>query len=69
VAADSLQLSSGQPSECEAVVHVVKSILEEDYEAILLVNASDAFSSLNRQIMLHNILIICPTIATFTSNC
>jgi len=42
---------------------------EEDTEAVLLIDASNAFNSVNRQGFLHNINIICPEIATFVSIC
>ena len=34
-------------------------------DAILLVDADNAFSRINRNVMLHNIQIICPIIATY----
>ena len=45
----SLQLCAGQKSECEAGVHAMGEIFEEDdTDAILLVDASNAFNTLNR---------------------
>jgi len=38
-------------------------------EAVLLVDASNAFNSLNRETALHNCLISCPTLATVLINC
>ena len=35
---------------------------------MLLVNASNAFNSLNRAAALHNIRIVCPVVATFAIN-
>ena len=47
------QLCAGQIAGIEAAVHAVRSILShEDTEAILLVDASNAFNSLNRQVAL-----------------
>lgn len=40
----------------------------EDTEAILLVDASNAFNSLNRQTALHNIQLLCPSLATVLIN-
>ena len=40
-----------------------------DCEAVLLVDASNAFNSLNRQVALLNILNLCPSIATILINC
>jgi len=35
----------------------------------MLIDASNAFNSINRKAFLHNVKIICPSIATFTANC
>mgnify|MGYP001800026604 CR=1 FL=1 len=42
---------------------------EENTEAVLLVDASNAFNSINRNVFLHNIKIICPPLAIFVHNC
>ena len=42
---------------------------DEKTEAVLLVDAANAFNSVNRQVFLHNICIICPPIATYVRNC
>ena len=55
-AAGSLQLSAGKISGIEAAVHAVDSLFQqEETEAILLVDASNAFNSFNRLSALHNI--------------
>ena len=62
-----LQLCAGQDSGCEAVVHALRQLFESpDCEAVLLVDASNAFNSLNRQNALRNILHlhVCPTLST-----
>ena len=41
---------------------------KDDSETILLVDADNAFNQINRNIMLHNIRIICPIIATYVIN-
>ena len=47
---------AGQTSGCEAVAHAMHEIFnEEETDAVLLVDASYAFNSLNRIAMLHNI--------------
>ncbi len=38
---------------------------EEETDAILLVDASNAFNSLNRQVLLHNIRYLCLPMATY----
>ena len=66
----SLQLCAGLPSGCEAAVHAMTEIYERDStDAILLVDASNAFNSLNRKVLLHNIRYLCPPMATYVRNC
>lgn len=68
-AAGSSQLCAGQISGCEAAVHSVReSFLDDDTEAALLVDASNAFNSLNRMAALHNIRYLCPSISTYLIN-
>lgn len=68
-AAGSLQLCAGQISGIEAAVHAVDSLFQqEETEAILLVDASNAFNSLNRLSALHNINRLCPSLATALIN-
>ena len=46
----SLQLCAGQEAACESSVLVMKCVFEDhDSEAVLFVDASIAFNSLNRQ--------------------
>ena len=42
---------------------------DENTDAILLVDASNAFNSLNRQSFLHNISYLCPSKAIFVKSC
>ena len=64
-----LQLCGGQPSGCEAVIHALSQIFrEDDCDGILLIDADNAFNRINRKVMLHNIKIICPEIATYVIN-
>ncbi|XP_028417275.1 uncharacterized protein LOC114541674 [Dendronephthya gigantea] len=68
--AGDLQLCAGQQSGCEAAVHAMSKIFEEEEtDAVLLVDATNAFNSINRKIMLHNIQYICPAMAVYTFNC
>ena len=69
-AAGSVQLCAGQLSGCEAAVHAVReSFAEDDTEAALFVDASNAFNSINRMSALHNIRHLCPSFATILINC
>ena len=64
-----LQICTGQPSGCEAAVHAMRRCFENnDAEAVLLVDASNAFNSLNRHCALHNIQRLCPPLATILIN-
>ena len=54
--AGSIQLSAGQIAGVEAAIQFMRSSwLAEDSEAILMVDAKNAFNSLNRDCALHNI--------------
>ena len=47
--AGSLQLCAGQNAGCEAAVHAMNGLFEEEStDAILLVDASNAFNAINR---------------------
>ena len=68
--AGSLQLCAGQKAGCEAAAHAMRDIFaEEETDGVLLIDASNAFNTLNRQALLHNIRHLCPTIATYVRNC
>ena len=65
-----LQLCAGQQSGCEAAVHAMTQAFDQDEsEAILLVDAANAFNSINRKVLLHNIQYLCPVLAIYTINC
>ena len=69
-AAGNLQLCAGQLGGCETAVHAMAEIFNDDEtEAVLLVDASNAFNSINRAVMIQNIKIICPSIAMYVENC
>ena len=64
-AAGTMQLCAGQLAGIEAGVHAVKSMFQrDDIEAVLLVDASNAFNTLNRHTALLNIQKLCPALAT-----
>ena len=59
-----LQLCVGVPSACKGAVHAMRSMYGNDEtEAILMVDASNAFNSLNRIAALHNVQSLCPPLA------
>ena len=64
-AAGPLQASTGLKSGAEAAIHSMKDIFSSvDTDAVILVDASNAFNSLNRQVSLHNVQYTCPPFAT-----
>ena len=68
-AVGSLQVCAGHEAYWESIIHAMHKIYEEDEsEAILLVDASNAFNSVNRKTFLRNIGIICPPLAKFVQN-
>ena len=65
----SMQVCAGQKSGSEAAMHAMNEIFHgEDTDAVLLIDASNAFSSLNRMTALHNILVTCTIIAPHAVN-
>ena len=68
-AAGSLQLCAGQDAGNEAAVHAMRAIFCDDStEAVLLIDASNAFNCLNQQVALHNIQTLCPPLANILIN-
>ena len=68
-ASGSLQVCAGSKSGSEAAIHPMHNIFEADNtDAVLLIDASNAFNSLNRTAALHNVRILCATIATYAIN-
>ena len=66
----SLQLCAGQQAGCEAAVHAMSEIFEEENsDALILVDASNAFNALNREVLLHNIKYLCPAMSMYIRNC
>ena len=68
--AGSLQLCAGLPAGSEAAVHSMREIFDEEAtDALLLVDAQNAFNSLNRKVLLHNIHYVCPPMGNYVNNC
>ena len=64
-AAGSLQLCAGQVAGIDAAIHTMSHLFNDDAsEAILLVDANNAFNLLNRLAALENIRHLCPSIST-----
>ena len=57
------QLCAGQDAGNEVAVHAMREVYgDSSTEAILLVDASNAFNNLNHQVALRNIQTLCPSI-------
>ena len=57
-------------AEAETAIHAMKDIFADvDTNAVLLIDAEDAFISINRKVVLHNLKFICLIIATYMINC
>ena len=68
-AVGSSQLCAGQIGGCEAALHAMKWIFSSpSVDAVLLVDASNAFNELNRQVALCNVEAICPVLAPILIN-
>ena len=68
-AAGSLQVCTGQETGAEAAIRAMYDISNDEHsEAVLLVDAENAFNSINRNVMIHNISVVCPAISIYVSN-
>ena len=68
-AAGTAQLCAGQPMGIEAAIHATRNIFDDKAtEAILMVDASNAFNRLNRKAAQHNISQLCPALSTIINN-
>ena len=64
-----LQLCAGQSVGCEAVVLTLHNMFAEtNCEGIIMVDASNAFNSLNRAVTLCNIPRLCPVLSPIIIN-
>ncbi len=64
-----LQVCAGQESGCEAAIHAMRLAFNEgNSEGALLIDATNAFNTINRQTALHNISVICPSFALVLQN-
>ena len=69
-AAGLLQVCAGQEAGPETSIRAMYDIYNDEHsEAVLLVDAENPSNSVNRNVMLHYISVVCPTISTYISNC
>ena len=58
-----LQICVGIPSACEAAVHTMDTLFSRpEVQGILMIDAANAFNSLNRNAALHNVPRVCPAL-------
>ena len=63
------QLCAGQEAATESAILAMRSIFEDEVaEAALMVDAFNAFNSLNREVALRNTHILCPSLAPVLTN-
>ena len=68
-AAGPLQMCAGHLSGCEAAVHSMHNVFQSSIsEGVILVDACNAFNSINRETALRNIQHLCPPIAKILIN-
>lgn len=59
-----IQLCASCESGCEAAVHAMHELYSmPQCDAVIQVDATNAFNSLNRQVALRNVLHLCPSLA------
>ena len=64
-----IQLCAGQEAGCEAAIHAIHKIFDDSTtDAVMLVDATNAFNALNREVALRNIHTSCPALATILTN-
>ena len=69
IAGGTLQTCTGVEAGIEAAIHAVQKFFnEEGCEAVLLVDADNAFNRLNRKVALHNIQRTCPPLFKYLNN-
>lgn len=68
-AAGGLRLCVGNPSGVEACIHAMKDIFDDpNTDGIIQVDAQNAFNRINRSVLINNMFVMCPEIATFLQN-
>ena len=64
-----LQLCAGQEAGCEMAIYSMPKIYnDEETKGILLVDAKNAFNSLNLAATLHNCQFLCPSLVPILIN-
>ena len=62
-------MASGTKGGCEAAIHSLNDKFNErECQGVLLLDASNAFNTLNRKLALHHTRVFCPVLSTFLDN-
>jgi len=68
-AAGPLQTCAGHGAGAEAAIHSMREMFNDpEAEAVILIDATNAFNSMNRMAALHNIQVQCPQLAKYLIN-
>ena len=67
-ASGATQVGAGHKSGSETAIHAMHIFESDETDAALLVDASNAFNSLNRAAALHSVRVICLIIAIYAIN-
>ena len=68
-ATDATQVCAGHLTACEAAIHALRKAFSTiSTDAVLMVDAYNAFNRLNHMVTLHNIQLICSPLATILTN-
>ena len=60
----------GRSLGSEAAIHALRIIFQhKNSDTLILIDATNAFNNLNREVLLQKIKFICPEIATYVNNC
>ena len=69
LATSALQTCASHDAGAEAAIHAMRdTFADNNTNAVLLVDASNAFNQVNYRFDLHNISILCPSFATSLKN-
>lgn len=69
-AVGTLRLGAGHDAEVGAIVHAIHDIFsKENTEAVLLIDARNAFNLINRKGILYNSKFLCSLISTYICPC
>ena len=65
-----MKVCAGKEAGCKSLLHAIHTIYQIQLsEAVLLVDTSNAFNSINKNVFLHNIGTTCHPLARCDQNC